>query len=66
MVQDAAPVGFEALQIVMREAGSVTALNCGPCMDAALAFVESRVGGPHRSTASVDLLAALHTNVVKP
>jgi brefeldin A-resistance guanine nucleotide exchange factor 1 len=57
--QEAAPVGLEALSLVMGEPVHVTLVNFAPCVDAAMAYVDSRVGGAERSTVAVDLLAGL-------
>lgn len=42
---EAAEPGFEALTFIMQDAKHVTPVNFMPCMDAALAFAEGRVGG---------------------
>jgi brefeldin A-resistance guanine nucleotide exchange factor 1 len=42
---EAAEPGFEALTFIMQDAQHITPVNFLPCMDAALAFAEGRVGG---------------------
>mmetsp|Transcript_37601 Transcript_37601/g.72072 ORF Transcript_37601/g.72072 Transcript_37601/m.72072 type:complete len:1470 (+) Transcript_37601:478-4887(+) len=63
--QEAAPSGFEALTLVMREPANVSRVSFVPCLEAALAFTESRVGGVERSTRAVDLLAGLHARLAE-
>lgn len=56
-------MGLEALSLVMGEPAHVTLVNFAPCVDAAMAYVDSRVGGVERSTVAVDLLAGLQLNL---
>jgi hypothetical protein len=56
-------VGLQALSLVMGEPAHVTLVNFTPCVDAAVAYADSRVGGAERSAVAVDLLAGLQVRV---
>eukprot|EP00899_Mesostigma_viride_P015080 jgi/Mesvir1/23573/Mv18269-RA.2 len=60
---EAAAVGFEALLFLLGDASHVRAANFLPCLKTARAYAESRVGGPERSIAALDLLAGMGANL---